>query len=260
MLIDSHTHYFKKNFDCGREEILEQLKVSDIKVIETAIGLDSNEEVLQLCQKHLDIMRAVLGCHPNCVSEMSEAGWSYLAEKICNTQQVVGIGETGLDYVRAKQEERKIQKLWFGRFIEMSKQLDKPLVIHCRGEEAYAELYEVLYNHGIREKAGCPGVIHCFSGSRDDIQKLTDMGFYLGVGGLFLKENELQKVIQCIPLERVVLETDSPYLSPVGLPGKRNTSLNLPYIMEKLSELWQVDVERIRMESNKNIHTIFGVW
>ena len=261
MLIDTHAHYSKSNFDCGREAIIEQLRDAGIKVIETAIGYESNEKVLQLCKANSDMMRVVLGCHPNCVGDMTEARWTELVSHIRDNQYVVAIGETGLDYSRAiNPEERKLQRLWLGRYIELSKMMNKPLVIHCRGECAYDDLYKVLLDHEMLDRADCPGVIHCFSGNEEDIYRFGDLGFYFGVGGLFLKDEELKKSISSMPLERLLLETDSPYLVPSELAGKRNTSLNLPYIIGKLSEHWKIDVPRIIEVANKNAVTVFGEW
>lgn len=261
MLIDTHVHYSKSNFDCGREEIIERLRDAGIKVIETAIGYESNEKVLRLCKANSDMMRAVLGCHPNCVGDMTEARWTELVNRIRNNQYVVAIGETGLDYSRAiKPEERMLQQLWLGRYIEISKMMNKPLVIHCRGECAYDDLYKVLLDHEMQDRADCPGVIHCFSGSEEDIYRFGELGFYFGVGGLFLKDEELMKSISSMPLERLLLETDSPYLLPTELAGKRNTSLNLPYIIGKLSEYLKIDVQRIIEVANKNAVTVFGEW
>lgn len=261
MLIDTHVHYSKSNFDCGREAIIEQLRDAGIKVIETAIGYESNEKVLQLCKANPDMMRAVLGCHPNCVGDMTEERWTELVNRICDNQYVVAIGETGLDYSRAiNPEERKLQRLWLDRYIELSKMMNKPLVIHCRGEGAYGDLYKVLLDHEMHGRTDCPGVIHCFSGSEEDIKRFGDLGFYFGVGGLFLKDEGLKKSISSMPLERMLLETDSPYLVPSELAGKRNTSLNLPYIIGKLSEHWKIDAQRIIEMANKNAVTVFGEW
>ena len=264
MLIDTHTHYFLKNFDCGREELLTELKEKDIYAIETAIGCSSNETVLRLCEKHSGMMRAVVGCHPVYIDadgdELNEEKFSRIMNYARTNELVVGIGETGLDYLRVEEPGRRDrQKYWFERFIQAAVELQKPLVIHCRGEGAYDDLYEILYQSRVQEKMSCPGVIHCFSGTVADTEELLDLGFYFGIGGLFLRgeQEALKEAIRSIPLERILLETDCPYLIPDGLPGKRNTSLNLPYIVTQLSELLGVGEKEIYGQTLENALRIY---
>jgi TatD DNase family protein len=206
-------------------------------------------------------MRVTLGCHPNCVKEMTEERWRELVNRICDNRYVVAIGETGLDYTRAlKPEEQALQRFWTGRFVELSKGIKKPLVIHCRGEKAYDDLHELLLEHDICGQVEHPGVIHCFSGGEEDIKKFEALGFYFGIGGLFLKDEEVKQSICKMSLERVLLETDSPYLLPVGLTGKRNTSLNLRYVTDKLSEIGGTNTQCIIEKANKNAAAVFGEW
>ena len=265
MIIDTHTHYFLKNFDCGREELLTELQSKGFYVIETAIGCSSNESVLKLCEKHSDMMRAVEGCHPAYIDapgdELNEEKFSQIVNYAKTNALVVGIGETGLDYLRVEEPERRErQKYWFERFIQSAVEVQKPLVIHCRGEGAYDDLYEILYQSKIHEKMSCPGVIHCFSGNAEDAKSLLELGVFFGIGGLFLRgeQAELKDAIRSIPLERILLETDCPYLIPDGLPRKRNTSLNLPYIVAKLGDLLEVEEKEIYRQNVENMRKVFG--
>lgn len=265
MFIDTHTHYFLKNFDCGREELLTELQSKGFYVIETAIGCSSNESVLKLCEKHSGMMRAVVGCHPVYIDadgdELNEEKFSRIMNYAKTNELVVGIGETGLDYLRVEESERRDrQKYWFERFIQAAVALQKPLVIHCRGEGAYDDLYEILYQSKIHEKMSCPGVIHCFSGNAEDAKRLLELGVFFGIGGLFLRgeQEELKEAIRSIPLERILLETDCPYLIPDDLPGKRNTSLNLPYIVAKLGDLLEVEEKEIYRQNVENMRKVFG--
>ncbi len=206
IMVDTHSHYTHKRFDCGRKEILESLVNENIiTVIEAAIGYESNEKMKNLCQQYPFAYMAV-GCHPNCVAEMDEQKFNAISEMLLE-DKVVAIGETGLDYAHEKSSEQKeLQKYWFERFIDLSIRNHKPLVIHCR--EAYEELIDILKKYKLNEM---PGVIHCFSGNEEQAAALIQMGFYLGIGGKFTmldEESELVQAIKEVPIERMVLETD----------------------------------------------------
>lgn len=264
MILDTHTHYFLKNFDCGREELLKELKEKGFYAIETAIGCSSNESILKLCEKYSGVMRAVVGCHPAYIDaagdELNEERFLKIIDYARKNKFVVGIGETGLDYLRVEETERRArQKYWFQRFIQAAAEVHKPLVIHCRGEGAYDDLYEILHQSRLNEKMVCPGVLHCFSGTAEDADKLLDLGFSFGIGGLFLRgeQAELKEVIRRIPLQHILLETDCPYLIPDALPGKRNTSLNLPYIVTQLSVLLGVEEGEIYSQTLENALRIY---
>ncbi len=235
IIIDTHTHYVHKRFDCGRKEIVEGLADENIvAVIEAAIDYESNEKMVKLCEKYPFVYMAV-GCHPNCVGEMDEQKFSVL-EKLLSNDKVVAIGETGLDYAHEiSLEQRELQKYWFRRYIALSLNSRKPLVIHCR--EAYEDLINILREYRLN---AVPGVVHCFSGNKEQAAALIELGFYLGIGGMFTRlpcNSETVCAIKELPLERMVLETDAPFLVPNGAPGSRNTSHNLNFIVEELAVL-----------------------
>lgn len=257
-MIDTHTHYAHKRFDCGRDEILCSLNGEGIKaVIEGAIDYESNFKMRLLCEKYPFVYMAA-GCHPNLVGEMDEEKFLRLKELI-KEKKVIAIGETGLDYGNEKSEEQiQQQKYWFGRFLELSGESGKPLVIHCR--DAYEDLIEILESYAkeeqnkwksddpVKEKCVNPGVIHCFCGNISQARVLEKMGFYFGVNGKFTtlpEESEVCKALKNIPLERILLETDSPYLVPAGASGKRNTSLNLKGIAAKLADLREIKTDEM---------------
>ena len=254
-MVDTHTHYVHKRFDSGREEILRELVDNCvIAVIEGAIDFASNQKMKLLCDKYSNVFMAA-GCHPNCVEEMDEEKYQELAELV-KCDKVLAVGETGLDYARDKSEKQIcMQKEWFKKFIALATETKKPLVIHCR--EAYEDTINILREYKLME---CPGVIHCFSGNLEQADKLMDMGFYLGVNGMFTKmgeDAELCMALKSIPLEKIVLETDSPYLMPDGVPGKRNTSKNLNVIVERFAELRGESSEHIREVVLKNTKRLY---
>lgn len=254
-MVDTHAHYVHKRFDSGREEILRELVDEGvIAVIEGAIDFASNQKMKLLCDKYSNVFMAA-GCHPNCVGEMDEEKYQEIVELV-KCDKVLAVGETGLDYTRDKSEEQIcMQKEWFKKFIALAIETKKPLVIHCR--EAYEDTINILREYKLIE---CPGVIHCFSGSLEQARNLMNMGFYLGVNGMFTKideDAELCIALKSIPLEKVVLETDSPYLIPEGVGGKRNTSKNLNVIVEKYAELRGESPEHIREVVLKNTKRLY---
>lgn len=254
-MVDTHAHYVHKRFDSGREEILRELVDEGvIAVIEGAIDFASNQKMKLLCDKYSNVFMAA-GCHPNCVEEMDDEKYCAIAD-LANYDKVIAIGETGLDYARDKSEEQIcLQKEWFNKFIELAINKKKPLVIHCR--DAYDDMIDILQGYKLMD---CPGVIHCFNGNLEQARELMDVGFCLGVNGMFTKmgENaELCVALKSIPLEKIVLETDSPYLMPEGVAGKRNTSKNLNVIVKKFAELRGESPEHIREVVLKNTKRLY---
>lgn len=235
-IIDSHTHYAHPRFDFGRETVLSELeKEGIVAVIEAAIGFESNSKMRKLAEKYPFVYVAV-GCHPNRVEEMNDSRFIVINE-LLKRPKVIAIGETGLDYSGDKTAEQiEKQRKCFRRFINLSMKSGKPLIIHCR--EAYEDLIWILSEYNFMS---LPGVVHCFSGDYEQAMTLIDMGFYLGVGGKFTRkeEKDLSDALRKIPLSSILLETDAPYLLPegIGMSGKRNTSLSLPYIVEELAKL-----------------------
>lgn len=256
-IIDTHTHYAHRMFKNNREEVVEFLPWQGIMaVVEAAIGYDSNLKMLELCEMYSHVYASV-GVHPVCVEQLNEEKFEKIKNMLSHPK-VIAIGETGLDYARRKDEEFvERQKTWFRRFLELSLEVKMPLVIHSR--EADEDLIRILSEYELPEH---PGIIHCFSGTAGQAKQLMDMGFFLGIGGKFLKhmdENEaFRQVVKDLPLDKIVLETDAPFLKPDALPGKVNTSLNLRYIAEELAKLKAVDVEIICEAALKNTQTLYG--
>lgn len=235
LYVDTHTHYSHKRFDGKREGIIENLKGNGVAAaIECAIDLESNYRMKKLCEVYPHIFYMAAGCHPNCVEEMTEETYDEIVSFLQN-EEVLAVGETGLDYVRMRNfEQRMKQEECFEFSISLATCYKKPMVIHCR--EAYDQLIDILKKHSLSK---VPGVVHSFSGNLRQASQLIEMGFYLGVGGLITKVDrdfELCRVIRKININKVLLETDCPFLLPKGLSGI-NDSRNLPYIVDKLAEI-----------------------
>lgn len=251
-VIDTHTHYALSCFDKTREELLLQLYSEGvIRIVEAGIAFSTNHKIVELCEQQ-DFVYGALGIHPKHVPELDEVKFREIEKLLDKNEKILAIGETGLDYSKCIDEEVKtIQKKWFQKFIELSIHQGLPLVIHCR--DAYSDLIKMLSRYYFPWK---PGIIHCFSGTVEEAKKLIDMGFYLGIGGKFIREVDLENIVKEIPLEAIVLETDAPYLSPI--PGEKlNTSKNLVFIIEELAKIKGVTNGEVIWTTLENTYNLY---
>jgi TatD DNase family protein len=247
MIFDTHVHYDDEAFDIDREEILDNLPQNGItNVVNVSAGLDTVDKTIALTQKYPYIYGAV-GIHPDNTKELNEERFLWLQEK-AKYPKTVAIGEIGLDY-HGDATDRKTQKTWFVRQMELARSLKLPMIIHSR--DAADDTYRILKE----ADAGAIGaVIHCFSYSVEQAGKYLDMGFYLGIGGVvtFTNGKKLKEVVDYAPLSSLLLETDCPYLSPVPNRGKRNSSLNLVYVVKEIARIKNVDEETVIRETQEN--------
>ena len=252
MIFDSHAHYDDEAFDADREELLAQCQAQGIEyIVNVSASLASVKITLELARKHPFIYAAV-GVHPDEVGELTEENFAWLKEQ-CQDPKTVAVGETGLDYYWDK-ENHEVQKYWFRRQLELAKELELPIIVHSR--EACADtLEEIKRAHTERLR----GVIHCFSYSSETAREYLSMGYYIGIGGVatFKNAKKLKEVVKMLPLERMLLETDCPYLAPVPYRGKRNSSLNLPYVAQAVAELKGVEAEEVIRITNKNARKLY---
>lgn len=252
MIFDSHAHYDDEAFDADREELLAQCQAQGIEyIVNVSASLVSVKTTLELARKHPFIYAAV-GVHPDEVGELNEENFAWLKEQ-CQDPKTVAVGETGLDYYWDK-ENHEVQKYWFRKQLELAKELELPVIIHSR--EACADtLEEIKRAHTERLR----GVIHCFSYSPETAREYLSMGYYIGIGGVatFKNAKKLKEVVKMLPLERMLLETDCPYLAPVPYRGKRNSSLNLPYVAQAVAELKGVEAEEVIRITNENARKLY---
>lgn len=251
MIFESHAHFDDDAFDEDRESLIESLQKNRIEyVINVGASMESTESTYALAKKYPFIYAAV-GVHPSDTLPLTEKDMDRLKELVAD-EKVVAIGEIGLDYYW-DEPEREIQKKWFKRQIELAKEVDLPIIIHSR--EAAKDTLNILHEHD----TGCyRGVMHCFSYSPEIAREVVKMGFYIGVGGVCTYKNakKLVEVVEEIPLEHILLETDCPYLTPVPYRRKRNSSLYLPYVIEKIAEIKGImaeEVERVTYENAKKL-------
>ena len=244
MIIDTHCHLFIDNYD---ESIFEELKNENIKVIINGYNLKTNKEALMLSEKY-DFVYCSIGFHPN--EQIIESNIKFLENNI-QTKKVLAIGEIGLDYYRNK-ENKEIQKKYFIKQLELAKKYNKLVIIHNR--EATQDLYEILSKYNLK------GILHAFSGSLESALNFIKLGYKLGIGGVItFKNSKLRDVIKIIDLKDIVLETDSPYLTPEPFRGEKNSPVYIKYILEEISKIKQINVKTIEKEIYENTKKLFDL-
>jgi len=247
MIFETHAHYNDKRFEGDREEILSSLTKKGIgKVVNISASWKDMLDTLELAGKWPFVYAAV-GIHPDHVGELTSERLEDLRE-YCRGEKVVAVGEIGLDY-HWNVEPKEVQKDWFIRQLQMAKDLALPVVIHSR--DAAQDTFDIMK----RYHAGADGgVIHCFSASAQIAAEYVKLGYMIGVGGVVTFKNArvLKEVVDRVPIEHIVVETDCPYLAPVPYRGKRNSSEYLPYIVDAIAGIKEMDpkeVERITWDN-----------
>ncbi len=254
MIFETHAHYDDKAFDEDRGNLLSELYQNGITtIINVSSDLASINRTLSLTEKYPYIYGAV-GVHPSDSGELTEETFLELT-KACQHEKVVAVGEIGLDYYW-QEPEKKIQKKWFERQLLLAQEVSLPVIIHSR-EAAKDTLDMMRALHA--EKSG--GVIHCFSYSKEMAAEFLKLDYYFGIGGVVTFQNakKLREVVAYLPIDKILLETDSPYLAPVPNRGKRNNSGNIPYIAQELAQIKGVSYEEIIAATRQNSERLFGV-
>ena len=254
MIFDTHAHYDDDAFDEDRETLLAQLKAAGIeRVVNVGASIHSSHTTLELIEKH-DFLYGAIGVHPSETEELNEEWMNWLEEK-SHEKKVVAIGEIGLDY-HWEEPAKDIQKHWFVRQLDLARKVKLPVIIHSR--DAAKDTLDIMK---VEHNGATGGVIHCFSYGVEMAREYLNMGYYIGIGGVLTFKNakKLIEVAEYAPLDRIVLETDCPYLAPVPNRGKRNFSGNLPYVVEKLAEIKGVSAEEIIRETAKNARALYRI-
>lgn len=247
MIFDTHAHYDDPVYDKDRETLFQTMRSEGVGII-TDIGADieSTKRAVELSERY-DFIYAAAGVHPSEVYSLEETDMDFLREAAKNSK-VVAIGEIGLDY-HYEDTVREVQKKWFVRQLEIAKETNLPVVIHSR--DAAQDTLDIMKAEHAEEIGG---VIHCFSYGWDMAKIYLDMGFYLGIGGVvtFKNAKKLKEVVQKAPLERLVLETDAPYLAPEPYRGKRNASHYLKYVINEIAVLRNLIPEEVILITEDN--------
>ena len=255
MIFETHAHYDDEKFDADRVELLSHLlRENNIgKVVNVGATLKGCKESIALAEKYDDVYAAI-GIHPEEIDEINDDVMEYFRQNASH-EKVVAIGEIGLDYYWVKEEEqRKKQRIWFNKQMDLAKELEMPVIIHSR-DAAEDTLNTIrLYNN-----SHVKGIVHCYSYSKEIAMEYVKMGWYIGVGGVvtFKNAKKLVETVEAIPLESIVLETDCPYMAPVPHRGERNSSIFLSHVAEKIAEIKNISVEEVEKVTYQNALNIY---
>ena len=260
MIFDTHAHYDDKAFAEDRSKLLLSMKENNVdKIVDVGADMASTKEAVSIAYDY-DFVYAAVGVHPSEVEEMSEHDIETLRKYIIDDsaredKKIVAIGEIGLDY-HWEEPSRTLQKEWFAKQLELAQELEMPIIIHSRdaAEDTY-EILKVYAEHGLK------GVMHCYSYSVEMAKKYVDMGLYIGIGGVLTFKNakKLKEVAAEIPLEKIVLETDCPYMAPEPHRGKRNDSTYIKYVVKVLAEIKGISEEEVERVTFENACKLYGI-
>lgn len=251
-IFDTHAHYDDEAFDEDRDALLAELPKNGIaRVVNVGASLASCGRTIELMNRY-DYIYGAIGVHPSETAELNDEAFEWLRQQ-CQLEKCVAVGEIGLDYYW-DEPDRELQKEWFRRQLNLARELAKPVIIHSR--DAAKDTVDLMTEEHAEEIGG---VIHCYSYTKETAEVFLKMGFYFGIGGVLTFKNakKLKEAVAYIPLDRIVLETDCPYLAPEPNRGKRNSSLNIPYVVKALAEIKGVEEETVRKAAWENAHKLY---
>ena len=254
MIFDTHAHYDDEAFNEDREKLIDEISRSEIrKIVNVGANLATSKNSVDLSEKY-DFFYAAVGVHPDDAAEVNDEGIERLRE-LAKGKKVVAVGEIGLDYYWNK-ENSDLQKTAFKRQIELARELSLPIIVHSR--DAAADTMDILHE---TDAGKLGGVIHCFSYSPEIALESVKMGFYIGIGGVvtFKNAKKIKESVEAIPLEKIVLETDCPYLAPDPFRGKRNSSLYLEYVVKEIARLKGIDENTVMEQTFKNALNMYNI-
>ena len=250
---DTHTHLYLEQFRDDLDTVIENAISSGVnRFFFPAINSNYTDLMLDLKKKYPDNIFLMSGLHPCYVSSNYPKEIRHV-EKIIHSNEIVAVGEIGID-LHWDKTSLEIQIKAFDTQISLANDHNLPIVIHCR--KSFDEIYDIL----IKNKVKNGGIFHCFSGNLDEAKKILDLGMKLGIGGVVtFKNGKIDKFLNQIDISNIVLETDSPYLSPEPFRGKRNESANIKYIAKKLCDIYNLSFQEIADITTENSKNIFGV-
>lgn len=252
MIFESHAHYDDDAFDEDRESLLGSLQQQGIEyVINVGASLASTARAISLAADY-DFIYAAAGVHPSDTDELNEENFIWLKGQ-CKKDKVVAVGEIGLDY-HYPDTNKPIQQKWFVRQLQLANEVQLPVIIHSR--DAAKDTLDIMKGEAPVEKGG---VIHCYSYTKELARDFLNMGYYFGIGGVLTFKNakKLREAVEYIPMDRLLIETDSPYLAPEPYRGKRNCSLYLPYVVDALAEIKGLTPEEVITITRENGLSLF---
>lgn len=253
-IIDSHAHLDDEKFNEDREQIIENFEKDRVLcMINPSVDLESSIKASDLSKKH-DKIFSMIGSHPHEAKHYTENTRNQYKKLVLENKKIVAVGEIGLDY-HYDFSPRDVQREVFIDQIQLARKLNLPIVIHSR--EAFEDTYKILKEHAKDVKV----LLHSFNETWEECQKYLDLGFYISLGGMITFKNtkNLTKVVENIPIDRVVLETDSPYLTPVPYRGRRNEPKYTHFVAKRMAEMRVEDIDYIIENINKNTIKFFGL-
>ena len=259
-MIDTHIHIDEEAYAADREEVIARQREAGVKaMIVPGVNAQSIEGILDICQRHKGYCFPALGFHPQDVKEDWQEQWAIIEKAIREYRnELVAIGEIGLDYYWDT-TYKEVQREVFQRQLDLAQELDLPIMIHNR--DATEDTLKILKAFSIQHSAfSSPlrGVMHCFNGSKEVAKQILDMGLYLGIGGVLTFKNcKLFETLEVVPLDRIVLETDGPYLAPTPHRGERNESRLMIFVVQRLAEIYGTTPEEIVAQTTKNAKKLF---
>jgi TatD DNase family protein len=275
MYIDTHCHLNFSAFDLDWQNVVNKAKAAEVlKMIVVGTEIKSSEKAIEMAKSNPTLM-ATVGYHPHHVRALLELAYARVQicqitdqlKKLGKNKKVVAIGECGLDYhiyqdskypaaaMKVDEKLKNLQKQMFGMQIQLAKELKLPLIIHSR--EAHEDVLDTL-DHFCKDDGKTPRAVwHCISGSKKTLEKILAKDFYVGVDANITYSTEIQELAKMIPLNRLLLETDSPYLTPLPNRSKRNTPLSVVVVAEKIAKLKKIKPEKVAQETTKNAQELF---
>ncbi|WP_296798444.1 TatD family hydrolase [uncultured Methanobrevibacter sp.] len=249
MIIDTHCHIYYSEMD-NAEEIIRQAAENDICIILNGTDPSSNREVLELSAKYENVY-AALGYFYSFADEITDEDISLLDSQLTN-DKVIAVGEIGIDYYHTKDNADK-QKELFEKMIGLAQKHDLPVIVHSR--KAIQDTFDILKKHDV------VGSLHCYQGSGEMAREFIKLGFYIGIGGPVTHKNnkKIRKMLKKIDINHILVETDSPYLTPEEKRGEKNTSLNLKYIIRKIAEELDIEEDKVIEITTDNAKRLFNI-
>lgn len=277
-MFDTHAHVNFNAFKGDADEVIKRATEHNVTMINVGAQFSTSQRAVEIAQKY-DNVYAAVGLHPIHLEnfEIDEEGVNFKSRKenfnveayrkMASSNKVVAIGETGLDYYRLPDESRRNeiiekQKQVFIQHIELTNDLNLPLIVHCRGTKdnmdgAYEEILSILMERSVKKK----GVMHCYIGAPELVKKFIELGFYIGFNGVltFDKTGRVEEVLRQTPLERVLTETDCPYLTPAPNRGKRNEPMFVEFVAKKIADIKILSFEELVRITDRNAKMLFNL-
>jgi len=260
MYFETHAHFDDDRYQEDREQTIEEARRTGVDVIVNCGSTLNTSRASVALADRFDCVYASVGVHPHDAKSLNPENFMVL-KKLAKMPKVVAIGEIGLDFYY-DHSERGVQRLWFEKQLEFAIEIDLPVIIHNR--DAHEETYEILHaaqDDAIALGKTLRGVVHCFSGSAEMAKRFEKLGFYIAFGGAITFKNARKShdAIIALPMHKILIETDCPYLAPEPFRGTRNTSAYLKYVVDKIAELKEMNHEDVAQQTYNNAKALFGI-